>query len=378
MMEALGASQVLSYLYSLTDEFEFHLVSVEKNYDNKLQLEVLKKSLQDKGIFYYPVKYETGKILKNFNILSLAIKSFEVIKKEKIRNIHCRAYFPAIIAFAIKKIKPIHYLFDTRCFSFDERADVNMISRDGYIYNCLKKLEKKLYLNAEAVNMLSYEGKRVLKDNELFKGSDKVNPVTVIPTCVDLARFQFFERNFSKPISIGYVGNTVGWYNFDKTLEVINAIGKVMDYRLLIYNGDQHEFILNKLKEHQIPLEKVTLESVDFKMMPQKLRDIDIAIFYIRPLFSKKASAATKLGEFLAAGIPVITNANVGDHEYYITNYQAGKIIDFENLDYYDFAQIINQIANLETSKRARVLAEKYFSAKIGAENYRTLYKNIF
>ncbi len=45
------------------------------------------------------------------------------------------------------------------------------------------------------------------------------------------------------------------------------------------------------------------------------------------------------MGELLATGIPILTNKGVGDHEYYIKNYNVGKILEFEELNSYNFAK---------------------------------------
>lgn len=272
----------------------------------------------------------------------------------------------------------LKYLFDTRGFAFDERAEVGSISRSGLMFKIFKKIEKKLYKDAAAINKLSWEGKRTIESNELFKGGENISPITVIPTCTDTERFPFHERRYDGLVKIGYVGTAIGWYDFDKTLVTLQAIGKQMDYRFIIFNGGQHEFIKSKLKEFTIPLDKVSLEKVPFSEMPQRLEEMEIALFYIHPFFSKRASAATKLGEFLASGIPVLTNPGVGDHEKLITENRVGKILNFEEIDSYDFIEIMSSLRNVETAKKCRSLAEGFFSLEKGVEEYRQLYKNIF
>lgn len=376
MNEALGASQVLSYLYELSDEYEYHLVSLEKPKDfNDLQkMKSLSDTLREKNIFWHPVEYKTDKLGKAFNFFRLLLACKKIVKKNTIYFAHARSYFPAMIA----NLLGVKYLFDTRGFAFDERADVGSISRLSLPYKILKQIEKKLYQDAAGVNKLSWEGKRTIESNELFAGSKHVKPISVIPTCTDTERFMFHHRNYSEPVKIGYVGTATGWYDFDKTLETLVAIGKQIDYNFVIFNGDQHDFINGKLKEHGIPLEKVHLEKVPFSEMPERLKEMDIALFYIHPFFSKRASAATKLGEFFASGIPVLTNAGVGDHEKLITENETGMIIDFDQLSSYDFQEIMISLRNTDTAKKCRALAETFFSLENGVKNYKLLYKKIF
>lgn len=376
MNEALGASQVLSYLYPLSDEYEYHLVSLEKPKDinNPHKMEALHQSLQSKNIFWYPVEYKTDKLGKIFNFFRLFRSSKKIVRQHQIKFAHARSYFPALIA----NLLGLTYLFDTRGFAFDERADVGSVNRKSVVFSALKKIEKKLYRDAAGVNKLSHEGKRTIESNELFQGGEDIKPITVIPTCTDTERFMFHERTYEGPVKIGYVGTATGWYDFDKTLVTLAAIGQYVDYRFIVFNGGQHDFIKEKLTEYHIPLEKITLESVSFEDMPCRLKEMEVALFYIHPYFSKRASAATKLGEFLASGIPVLTNAGVGDHEKLITESGAGQILDFEKLDSYDFKEIFQKLRTKETSKKCRAVAEDYFSLEKGVEAYKELYKEIF
>lgn len=376
MNEALGASQVLSYLYKLSADYDYHLVSLEKpeDFSDKEKMANLDKELKSKNIFWYPVAYKTDKVGKLFNFFRLLLETRSVARQYRIKYAHCRSYFPAMVAYLLR----LSYLFDTRGFAFDERADVGSVKRGSLVFKIFKRIEKLLYKHAAGVNKLSHEGKRTIENNELFEGGDKIAPITVIPTCVDLNRFHFIEREYTDPVKIGYVGTAVGWYDFDKTLLALQAIGKQVDYHFTIFNGGQHEFIKGRLQVFGIPDEKVHLEKVSFADMPRRLAEFEVALFYIHPFFSKRASAATKLGELFASGIPVLTNGNVGDHEYYIEAYGTGRILDFDRLEEYDFVNIMGSLRNRDTAIKCRTLAEKYFSVDKGVEDYKRLYTQIF
>jgi len=380
MMEPLGASQVLSYIYKLSADYQYYLISLEKHDDLKKinALNSLKLKLKENGIIWLPLAYKTDRIGKMLNFVRFSISAKNIIKKENIKFIHCRSYLPAITSYWLNRKYHIKYLFDTRGFAFDERADVGLISKNGFLFKVLKKIEERLYTNANWINKLSHLGKETILKNELFDGSDKIKNIEVIPTCVDLDLFEFYERTYQKPITIGYVGTAVGWYDFDKTLKTLSLISKVIDFRFLIFNGNQHDFISQRIKEYGIDEQKVVIEKVPFVEMPKRLKEIDIALFFIHPFFSKRASAATKLGEFFASGIPVLTNGGVGDHEYYIEKYHTGKILNYDQIEDYDFETIISSLLNINTARQCRLVAEEYFSLDKGIENYKKIYKEVF
>ncbi len=380
MMEPLGESQVLSYLYKLSNDYEYYLISLEKPTDlvNKKEFDRLEKVVKKKKIHWIPVKYKTSGVGKFFNFFNFTRVIFKTARKNNIKYIHSRSYLPTISAYLLKKTKKVSYLFDTRGFAFDERADVGSINRNGFVFKLLKKLEKSLYTNASGINKLSYLGKKTILNNKLFKGGSKIKNIEVIPTCVNLDRFEFHKRSFNNPIKIGYIGTAIGWYDFDKTMQTLSVISKTIDYNFLVFNGNQHKYIKEKVKEYKLDQNKITIEKVPFEDMPIRLKEIDVALFYIHPYFSKKASAATKLGELFASGIPVLTNKDVGDHQYYIENYKTGKILDFNKIDSYNFSTIFNSILNEQTAINCRMVAEKYFSLDKGVDNYKKLYKKIF
>lgn len=377
MMEPLGASQVLSYLKKLSFDYEYFLISLEKKNDIKdnTRYNELKAEITFAKIHWFPIVYKSSKIGKIFNFFRFFIKANQISKHYQIKFVHARSYPPAVVAYALKKLRKMKYLFDTRGFAFDERADIGSLNRKHFVFRFLKRLEKRLYTNASGIVMLSELGKRTILDNQLFQGGNKIKNIEVIPTCTDLNKFVFEKNNNKKPITIGYVGTVTGWYNFDKTLKTYKTISEEIDCRLLIYNKEQYHFIKEKLIQHGIDLKKVKIESVSFSEMPQKLKEIDIALFFIHPFFSKKASAATKLGEFFATGIPVLTNKDVGDHEYYIDQYHTGKIINGSEVDY---KTLINGLLTNKSAQRCRDLAEKYFSLDKGVGKYKSFYEIIF
>jgi hypothetical protein len=72
------------------------------------------------------------------------------------------------------------------------------------------------------------------------------------------------------------------------------------------------------------------------KEVPLYISIADVSVFFIKPVFSKKASSATKMGEIMAMNVPVITNPGWGDAEEIVKAaggglYEPGKTLP-ENL----------------------------------------------
>ena len=75
---------------------------------------------------------------------------------------------------------------------------------------------------------------------------------------------------------------------------------------------------------------------VVFRYCSGDVLSVSLGIFFIKPVYSKIASCATKLGEFLSCGVPCITNRGIGDHNEILTNSRTGIVLnDFSHSRYF-------------------------------------------
>jgi glycosyltransferase involved in cell wall biosynthesis len=106
---------------------------------------------------------------------------------------------------------------------------------------------------------------------------------------------------------------------------------------------------------------------------------MDAGIFFIKPIFSKQASAPTKLAEFLGCGIPCLSNAGVGDMAEVLEKDQVGfAITSFDDKTMIAaLKQLINLIDDPESSARCVAAAQKHFSLDEGVRLYEEIYKKL-
>src|SRR5690606_19463415 len=129
----------------------------------------------------------------------------------------------------------------------------------------------------------------------------RVPPMTVIPTCADLERFRPLPRpdGGDRPFTLGYVGSAGTWYLFDEVVACFSELRRVIpDARLLVFNRNEHAFIRKRLEAGKVPMDAVEVRSAGHAEVPVAMAGMDAGVFFIKPVFSKQASAPTKLGEF--------------------------------------------------------------------------------
>ena len=147
--------------------------------------------------------------------------------------------------------------------------------------------------------------------------------------------------------------------------------------KILIVTREDHEKLCGDALRAGIPREKVVLARAPFSEMPKYLRLIDLGVFFIKSCFSKRASCATKLGEFLASGVPVVINSGVGDSDRIVRENDVGVVIPMTVRQ--DFAESMCNVRRLlndpQTAARCRATARRYFDVNEGAKKYASLYR---
>ena len=149
--------------------------------------------------------------------------------------------------------------------------------------------------------------------------------------------------------------------------------------RILIVTREDHDSMRRDCEAAGVPQDRLIIHSSQFADMPRVMSLFDAGVFFIRPSMSKRGSAATKLAEFLACGVPVIINDGVGDSGGIVTQRRVGVVLD--NLDERGFdsslAQIRTMLADSSVRGRCRQTAEELFDLRQGAERYGHLYEQL-
>jgi len=396
LSDPVGQSQILPYIIKLSGEnYKFHIISAEKkeNYNTKYKhiFQLLKKN----NITWTSITYHKNPPILStfFDILTTNKVANNLMKKEGFDIIHCRSYISAFTGMKLKKKYKEKLIFDMRGFYADERIDGNLWNTKNFIYSFIYKFFKKkeaLFLNnADVTISLTHVGKDILLDKQYFP---KINPsIEVIPCCADLDHFspaqidktlaRFFKQKLnikSTDFVLTYLGSIGTWYMLD---EMLLFFKKLLEFKkkakFLFITLFEKELILKRAFELKIPLEKIIIQGSNRNELPSLLSLSTISIFFIKPVFSKKASSPIKMAELLGMGIPIIANAGIGDVDLVIKESNCGIIVnDFTDKDFEHGISQIDEILNIPESSLQNT-AKIYFSLQNGVEKYASVYKQL-
>lgn len=384
LAEPLGQAQILEYLLHLAKAHEITLVTFEKAGSDPSATARVGELARTSGIRWVRLRYH-----KRFKLMAALFDSligFVVcawhILIQKIDIVHARGYVPGAMASLLKTVLGVKFLFDMRGFWPDQRADCGAWDRKGLPYRLAKRAEKTLLLSADAVVSLTSAAVHDMKSFPYLNGRQP--PFAVIPTCVNLSSFRPAEphedRDGASRFTVGCVGNVTLWYRFDDMLKAFRAIQTLRpEARLLFVNRDDHQFIREAMKSAGIDPSSATIVAARYEDVPARMRDVDMALFFLKEFASMSAVCPTRLGEVLACGIPVLTNTGFGDAREIVESQGAGVIVD----DFDDAAlrraagKILALHADPATRARCRRAAESHFSLEKGVSSYDRLYREL-
>jgi len=358
MTEPLGRSQVLEYLMDLSKKNCIYLISFERKHDLG-NIDEIKAFIQEHNIewnyMFYSNKY--GIVSTVWQIMEATRLGSKLVKKHAINIVHARSMIPATMGLLLKKIHGVKLLFDIRGFAVDEKVDSGRLQKSSLLYKVLKKLDNYLYETSDHIVTLTYKAKEILQ-KKLNIATEKI---TVIPTCANKKVFKHLDEEAKVTFrnSLGYTKNdkiilhtgTVSlWYDFDREIRLVREMMKQDEnIHFLVLNKNEQTYIQEMFDTYNLPKNRARVHLSSFDEIYKYLNIAEASLFFIKPSYSKQASAPTKFAENVACQLPSITNGNVGDMGFYLERYNVGMVIDTEILDekLEMVAQdILNQIKN--------------------------------
>lgn len=382
LLEPLGQSQVYRYLRHLAHNHRITLITYEKPEDlnDTPRISRVRDKIEDAGITWYPLRYHRAPTLPAtvYDLARGFATAMGAIRRNAIDVVHTRSYVPSVLGLLCRRVFGTAFVFDMRGFWADERVDGGLWEEDSRMYRVAKWFETQFLTNADVTISLTEAGIDAMRE---FDHVD-TNAVRfeTIPTCVDLDLFTPQPERREDEFVLGYVGSVGTWYRFDDVLECFEILREIRpDSRLLILNRDDHDYIRERVADYDLDRASITIKSVEHSAVPAEMNRMDAGIFFYTPTFSKKGTSPTKMGEFLACGIPCLSNSAVGDVESILEDEEVGVAID--TFSAVEKRNAIERMIELQEDPtiidRCREVAESYHSLESGVRSYDEIYRTV-
>lgn len=396
ILDNLGRSQIVPYLNGLASNgWEITVISFEKKTANR---DINKSGLKN-SINWYPLRYhKTPPVLGTLiDVITLRIIAKRICNEKRISIVHCRSYIPSIVGLYLKKKYRIKFIFDMRGFWADERVEGGIwnLKNPFYriIYKYFKHKENEFITYADHIVSLTSNAKKFISPH---KNEAKIS---VIPTCVDSQLFDPERINFDQQNQLKkelglvkndfvllYLGSLGTWYMICEMFRCFFYLKRAIPSAKFLILTNENKLNLKKIwqdtyrqsfKSNNFPSfeDNTIISKADRKQVPLFISICDISVFFIKSTFSKRASSATKMGEILAMGKPIITNKGWGDVNKMVND---GNGILMDEFSEKDFTAAIEEVSQRNfDSEKIREQALSYLDLNRGIKAYNAIYKEL-
>jgi glycosyltransferase involved in cell wall biosynthesis len=379
LAEPLGQSQVLPYILGLARRgHEFVVVSFEKP---RLLTHLSAAEVRERlppAVSWTPLAYHRSP--------AIAATAFDVAHgvvrgwlSRPFDLIHARSTVPALMARSVARAARRPWIFDVRGFLAQEYVDAGHWRPSALRTRITAAAERRLLERASGLVFLT---RRALDSCAALLPRSR--PATVIPCAVDLGRFARDEaagqrlretHELGRGAVMAYAGSLGSWYLAEQMLDFfVAARTRFVDLRFLVLTP-QPTLMAAAAEQRGLEREIVAI-SVPSDQVPRHLSACDFGISFIAPSPSKAASSPTKIAEYLACGLPVVSNAGVGDVESQAQLAPWAVVDRFAPTAYEAAAEsLVALLAQPSIRESARAAAERLFSLDNALESYHELYE---
>lgn len=375
---------------------EFHLITFEKNNSRRMLFtgkKELKKRFEEIGVKWHPLCYHKKPlVVATFYDIFIGIAySLFIMLSKRINYIHAQTSVGGIISFFISRICRKKYIYDINGLLAEEYADAGIWNRRSIVFKIVSYSEKRIIFHADGIIPLSYRFAENIKEGQYIPYKKSWWNYQVIPSHVDMERFNVEtsrDTSLKEKYNLGdkfvliYIGSVGTWYMLGEMLDFFKVMKNIIPEAVFLIVSHTDKDIIKKEIYIKNMEEKDIIVTEAFPAdIPAYLSLADAAIAFIKPVFSKEACSPIKTGEYLASGLPVVINANVGDTEELVKKTGCGKVIyKFEDREY---ERTVLELGNLITRDKALKekcikAAQENFSLEMALTKYRCLYKNTF
>jgi glycosyltransferase involved in cell wall biosynthesis len=389
LRQPLTQTQVLPYLRELSRSgIAARLLTFEPGWPRSWSDEerrAWRERLQEDGIEWEARAYhkKPSALATLYDILVGTLVAARLSRRKRIDALHARAHIPLVMALLARRFCGAKIIFDIRGLVADEYVDAGVWRTAGPVYRTIKWIERTGIARAEQLVVLTERMFAWLVEEM------KADPakIEVIPCCADFSRFDgkdsgaAAETGAAGRFEVVYAGSVTGLYLLEEMgrffLTLRERQPKAYLRILTASPAAEAAAILSNLGLGE---EDYRIGAVPPSEIPAYLLRAKVGLSFRKPTFSQIAASPTKVPEYLAAGIPVVSNSGIGDTDRTLLDDRVGIVVRDFSREAYDEAvgALLELLDDADLAARCRRSAyERFDLEKVGGQRYRRLYQRI-
>jgi len=328
----------------------------------------LARKLQRDGISWTPLPYHKRPQLmaKPWDVLRGVGRGLAERLNGKIDVVHGRTFLGGVMGLVTARLLRARLIFHNEGFYPDEQVDGGVWRRGSLVHRTARAIEDGLYRRADGIIALSRRAR-----TEISGRSGGAAPIIVVPSAVDLTRFRTSPANQyrdSGRLRLVYLGAIGLRYLFHEAVRfAIVALQEVGDVHLRVMTRTDPVAVREVLDETGLRPRYWSLTSLPHSDVPDELAKHDAGLSFLTRGISEHGCSPTKIGEYWASGLPVVTEERVGV-----------VVRDHTEPAYREAVfQLRNLLSDPDTRDRCRRAAERHYGLEEACQRQVRLYTEL-
>ncbi|WP_182466852.1 glycosyltransferase [Sphingomonas gilva] len=391
LTDFIGQAQVLPYLVeSARAGMRITVISFESD-DRRAKLgDAVAATMARHGMTWMPQRFRTRPPLlaKALDHRTMHAAARDAMRSGRFDMVHCRSYPAAMVGLELKRRTGVPLLFDMRGFWPDSRRDGGRWPAGHLIYGPLfqrwKRNEARLLEASDHIVSLTKAARRELTTWQGYDGA----PVSIIPCCNDFELFRPSpadqRREVRERLNIPagapvllYLGSLGSIYMLGDKLRLFERIRQRHGDAILLFVGRYGiDDIVKEARRCGVepPVEAIRATQAERTGVPPLIAAADAGLCFYVPAISSLAVSPTKMGEYLACGVPTYANAIVGDTQEILAEVAGGHSLPDLSDDSLDAAANAFERLIARDPMALRARARPILDLPVAARTYQQIY----
>jgi glycosyltransferase involved in cell wall biosynthesis len=335
------------------------------------------------GIRWHWLRYHKRPSLlaTGYDVFAGVVYSALLVLRHRIDIVHARSHVAGAMGLALKRLLGVKLIFDFRGLMAEEYVDNGVWAENSAGFRLVKWAERALLARADRVVVLTGKLKAMLI------GAPSVDPakIYVIPCCIDLSHYPEREPSDSagltKRITLAYAGSATGRYMLREMIGFFKVLQDRSDCpaHFLVITRTDRSVVQRAFLECGIDSACYSIVPATPEEVPGLLSTADIGISFIRPSRALAGATPTKIGEYLAAGLPVVSSTGVGDSDGILVAENVGiTVAEFDSATYERAVNGALPLIGGDGRARCRAVAGRFYSLEhVGGPRYVEMYQSL-
>jgi glycosyltransferase involved in cell wall biosynthesis len=383
VLEPLGQSLVAPSVEGLAARgVAIDLVSFEKPGD-LLDADAacrVRKRLSAVGVHWVPLRYHKHPkpLAKVLDVVVGLVVCLWITLRRRVHVVHGRTFIGGFLGCVTARLAGRPWIYHGEGFWPEQQVEAGLWTPGGRAFRITHAIDEWLHRQASGIVLLSRASAGTVK--AMPGMASRQTPMVIVPSCVDFERFPAPAARPARPVTLVYAGSLGGRYIYDMFGPVLGAVRQLdPDARLRVYSQSNLSPAADALQSAALPVESWTISHARTDDIPRLLAECTVGLLFQRSGPGSRSGSPTKVGEYWAAGLPVMCTAECGDVDDIIRDRSVGVVLrDLSERSLQGAAlAVLALLEDPEITARCRQAAADYYALEPHLDVQLSLYREL-